>query len=50
MTLEEVDIKFDGEKHSDMPDLKDLKGDKLDVVLDGAPLDRQVSETVMIKK
>jgi hypothetical protein len=33
LTLEEVDAIFDGAKHSDTPDLKDLSNGKIEVVV-----------------
>lgn len=52
LTLEEVDIKFDGVKHSDVPDLEELKSGKIDVdvVLEGVPIEGKFSNTVKIKK
>ncbi|KAH7399801.1 general substrate transporter [Cadophora sp. MPI-SDFR-AT-0126] len=35
LTLEEVDERFDGVKHSSVPDLEELKAGKVDIVLDG---------------
>jgi hypothetical protein len=49
LTLEEVDIKFDGVKHSDVPDLEDLKSDKADIILDGVPLEGKISTTLEVK-
>lgn len=52
LTLEEVDIKFDGVKHSDVPDLEELQSGKIDVdvALEGVPLEGKFSNTVKIKK
>lgn len=43
LTLEEVDLKFDGEKHSAVPNLHDLRkareeSRKLDWLIEGVPL------------
>ncbi|KAH7351282.1 major facilitator superfamily domain-containing protein [Rhexocercosporidium sp. MPI-PUGE-AT-0058] len=35
LTLEEVDERFDGVKHSSVPDLEELKRGKVDLVIDG---------------
>jgi hypothetical protein len=35
LTLEEVDERFDGVKHSAVPDLEDVRRGKVDLVLDG---------------
>jgi hypothetical protein len=35
LTLEEVDERFDGIKHSSVPDLEDVRRGKVDLVLDG---------------
>jgi hypothetical protein len=48
MTLEEIDKVFDGEKHSDVPDLRDVKLGKLGklgslTVTEGVPVDGTAS-------
>ena len=52
LTLEEVDIKFDGVKHSSVPDLEELKSGKVDVdlVIDGVPLANRISHATETKK
>jgi hypothetical protein len=50
LTLEEVDIKFDGVKHSRIPDLEDIKSGKADFVIDGTPLEGQISHVVEKKE
>lgn len=39
LTLEEVDVRFDGVKHSAVPDLEELKSGKVDFVIEGVPLE-----------
>ena len=35
LTLEEVDERFDGVKHSDVPDLEQVRNGKVDIILEG---------------
>lgn len=48
LTLEEVDARFDGVKHSDVPDLRDIEGvevsEKGGIVVVGVPLEVRASK------
>lgn len=50
LTLEEVDERFDGIKHSSVPDLEDVKRGKVDLVLEGMNLVVQISTVQAEKK
>ncbi|RFU25468.1 hypothetical protein B7463_g10874, partial [Scytalidium lignicola] len=41
LTLEEVDVRFDGVKHSSVPDLQELKMGKVDIVIEGLAVNEQ---------
>ncbi|CZR66416.1 related to hexose transporter protein [Phialocephala subalpina] len=49
LTLEEVDVKFDGVKHSSVPDLEELKSGKVDIDIEGVPLEGHLSRTVTVQ-
>ncbi|KAI9731689.1 MAG: hypothetical protein M1834_004478 [Cirrosporium novae-zelandiae] len=50
LTLEEIDSKFDGVKHSDVPDLEQLKAGKAKLVIEGIPVGGKGEEITVSSK